>query len=129
MPSEQRAEWTTFATPQGFCGIAWIEQGITAFCLPQADASAVIAYLRAVSGRARASNKLPVWLKTLMPRIRAHLKGNAQDFSAVPLVGCESPQSAPIKYCRDSSRCFFKYGMNGVPPVPTAVGLARFFWA
>lgn len=86
MPSERRAEWTTFATPQGFCGIAWTEAGVTVFCLPEADASAVIARLRALSGRARASNKLPAWIKTLIPRVRAHLKGDVQDFSEVPLA-------------------------------------------
>ncbi len=40
-------------------------------------------------------------------------------------VGSAGIQTETHPPDRVSSRCFFKYGMNGVPPVPTLFGLAR----
>jgi methylated-DNA-[protein]-cysteine S-methyltransferase len=79
-------DWTTFPTALGICGIGWSASGVTAFCLPETSADAVVARLKTLTQNPRAAAKPPAWIKTLIASVKAHLKGDAQDFSAVPLA-------------------------------------------
>lgn len=79
-------EWTTFPTALGVCGVGWTALGVTAFCLPEADADAVVARLKILTHNPRAAAKPPAWIKALVASVKTHLKGEAQDFTAVPLA-------------------------------------------
>ena len=66
--------WTAFGTSLGQCGIAWNEDGVTAFFLPGSAG-------RLPSAVATAAP--PPWIAAIMSRVQLHLAGEAQDFSDV----------------------------------------------
>jgi len=77
--------WTTFPTAIGICGISWNEHGLTTFAFPEKSEARFINNLKQVSGQAKAATAPPSWIKKLIPKVKAHLKGEAQDFSKVPV--------------------------------------------
>jgi O-6-methylguanine DNA methyltransferase len=80
------AGWTTFPTPLGVCGVSWNARGITSFSLPEASGKNVEKRLKEITGNARASAAPPRWIEELIPKVKAHLKGQTQDFSGVPVL-------------------------------------------
>lgn len=63
----------TFATPFGTCAIAWNDQGVTRFLLPDPD--------RPNGGHTEMDP--PPWVAEIIARVRRHLAGELQDFSDV----------------------------------------------
>ena len=78
--------WKTFPTALGICGVSWSEQGVTGFCLPEADGSAIEKRLRARTGLRTSATKAPAWINALVLSVKSHMKGDAQSFADVPLV-------------------------------------------
>jgi methylated-DNA-[protein]-cysteine S-methyltransferase len=62
----------TFPTPFGTCAIAWNDQGLTRFLLPDPDRH---------SGGTETDP--PAWVATVIERVQRHLAGEPQDFSDV----------------------------------------------
>jgi methylated-DNA-[protein]-cysteine S-methyltransferase len=60
---------TSFTTPIGICGIAWLGEKITKFWLPPAPAR---------------SAQPPPWIETVIARVRRHLDGDLQVFADLP---------------------------------------------
>ncbi len=79
------ATWTTFSTSFGICGVSWDTHGITSFLLPEVPGKSVEAHLKKMTGSKKASLVPPSWIKELVRKVKAHLKGTAQDFSNLPL--------------------------------------------
>jgi DNA-3-methyladenine glycosylase II len=81
--------WITFSTALGVCGCSWSERGLTSFALPEKSTTSVEKSLRSATGNLKVSatpaTALPVWIKSLIKRVQAHLAGKPQDFSAVPV--------------------------------------------
>lgn len=63
----------TFATPLGLCAIAWAENGLTRFLLPDPE--------RPAGGNTE--TEPPGWVGDIIARVQRHLAGEAQDFSDV----------------------------------------------
>jgi DNA-3-methyladenine glycosylase II len=82
---EPDASWTTFSTAAGICGVSWDAQGITSFYLPEDSGKRMEGHLKQLTQNSRASSAPPSWVKDLIKKVRAHLKGHAQDFTSVPL--------------------------------------------
>jgi len=82
---ESDAAWTTFSTSAGTCGVSWNAQGITSFYLPEASGKRMEGRLKKMTHNSRASSAPPAWVKDLIKKVRAHLKGHAQDFTSMPL--------------------------------------------
>lgn len=80
-----KQNWMTFPTVLGVCGVAWSEIGITYFVLPDASEKTIEKQLTKYTGSKLQSAKPPKWIKEVIQKVKAHLKGNAQDFSSVPL--------------------------------------------
>ncbi len=86
--------------------------------------------LRQITGKTHAATKLPVWIKTLVQTVRAHLKGDAQDFSAVPLAlsGSDFLQSVYRAAQKIPAGSVLTYGelamLLGKPGASRAVGTA-----
>jgi methylated-DNA-[protein]-cysteine S-methyltransferase len=78
--------WKTFPTALGVCGVAWSLHGVTHFCLPEADGAAIARRLRECTDIRSEAKVLPAFVKRLLVSVKAHMKGDAQDFSDVPLV-------------------------------------------
>ncbi len=79
------AEWTTFSASLGVCGVGWTARGIEWFLLPEASRISVETRLKKVTGITKASASPPLWVRELIRKVRAHMKGHTQDFSAIPL--------------------------------------------
>ena len=79
------ADWTTFSTSLGVCGVGWTARGVEWFFLPEASRISVETRLKKVTGSTKASASPPLWVRELIRKVRAHMKGHAQDFSAIPL--------------------------------------------
>lgn len=62
----------TFSTPLGTCAIAWNDQGLTRFLLPDPERQA---------GHTEAEP--PSWVAEIIDRVKRHLLGDVQDFSDV----------------------------------------------
>ncbi len=77
--------WTTFSTALGVCGMSWTSQGIDSFSLPEPSGTRVAERLRKLTGIATAASSLPSWVRQLIRKVKAHMKGQAQDFSDAPL--------------------------------------------
>ena len=78
------AAWTTFSTSLGVCGVSWTLRGINSFFLPEATGAAIETRLTDTTGCTKTSSP-PAWVKELIRKVRAHMKGHAQDFSAIPM--------------------------------------------
>jgi O-6-methylguanine DNA methyltransferase len=76
--------WTAFSTPLGVCGVSWTLRGINSFFLPEATGAAIETRLTDITGCTKTSSP-PAWVKELIRKVKAHTKGDAQDFSEVPL--------------------------------------------
>lgn len=79
------AGWITFQTSMGICGISWNAYGIASFHLPEASGVQIEKLLKKISGNVHASSSLPLWIKEIIRKVKAHLRGNPQDFSDAPL--------------------------------------------
>jgi O-6-methylguanine DNA methyltransferase len=79
------ADWTTFSTSLGVCGVGWTARGAEWFFLPEESRISVETRLKKVTGSTKASASPPLWVKELIRKVRAHMKGHAQDFSAIPM--------------------------------------------
>ena len=62
----------TFATPLGRCAIAWNENGLTRFLLPDPE-----------RGSSDTECDPPPWVQEVIARVQRHLAGEPQDFSDV----------------------------------------------
>ncbi|HUI46997.1 MAG TPA: methylated-DNA--[protein]-cysteine S-methyltransferase [Nitrospirota bacterium] len=82
---KQEAAWLTFPTSLGNCGVSWDAQGITSFFLPESAGKRVETRLKRMTKSKRASAVPPSWIKELTGKVIAHLKGEAQDFSNLPV--------------------------------------------
>src|SRR5687767_8975 len=63
----------TFSTPLGTCAIAWNDNGLTRFLLPDPE--------RPCGGNTEAEP--PAWVAEIIERVKRHLTGDVQDFSDV----------------------------------------------
>lgn len=63
----------TFATSLGTCAIAWNDQGLTRFLLPDPE--------RQAGGQTEYDP--PDWVRAIIDRVRRHLAGEPQDFADV----------------------------------------------
>lgn len=75
---------TLFPTAFGTCGIAWDEQGLTGFQLPELDVADTERHLAAKAGSKPADVPRPEWMRRLVERVQAHLEGKLQDFADAP---------------------------------------------
>lgn len=78
--------WKTFPTARGVCGVGWCAEGVTHFCLPEADGAAIARRLREHTGIRSEAKTAPAFIRQLVIAVKAHIKGDAQDFSDIPLV-------------------------------------------
>jgi len=72
---------TLFPTAFGTCGIAWNENGLTGFQLPEASDTLTEERLAAKDRRPSADGPVPDWVQTIIGRVQQHLTGNLQDFA------------------------------------------------
>ncbi len=88
--SGDNSEWITFSTSLGICAIAWNRAGIVSFCLPEASENYMQMRLKKITGSNSASKSLPLWVKKLIRKVKAHINSNLQDFLDIPLnlKGC-----------------------------------------
>lgn len=73
---------TTFSTNFGLCGLAWNDQGLASFRLPETELSSPICR----TGDQVESidhESAPDWIKLIIERTRQHFLGQLQDFSGV----------------------------------------------
>jgi methylated-DNA-[protein]-cysteine S-methyltransferase len=80
-----------FATPFGFCGIAWREAvppggawAVSSFQLPEATPELTEARIARISGAGQASVPPPA-ITHVVERVTKHLRGEIQDFRDVPV--------------------------------------------
>lgn len=80
-----------FATPAGFCSIAWSAAGISGFCLPSRRPGTAEAAIRRRTGAAPAdfaadfSADPPADVRAVVEAVRRYFAGEPQDFTAVRL--------------------------------------------
>jgi methylated-DNA-[protein]-cysteine S-methyltransferase len=77
--------WTTFPTSFGICGVAWTHEGIIAFCLPEASEKQMRTRLKNITCNSESLEALPSWIKQLIRKVKAHMAGDSQNFSDMPL--------------------------------------------
>jgi len=81
--------YAIFETPIGPCALAWNDEGVTAFQLPEETTDATRERIVAKGKDAGDENaKLrgaPNWVKDAITRVRAHLGGKPQALTAVPI--------------------------------------------
>jgi len=77
--------WTTFPTAIGTCGLSWNEKGLTSFSFPEKTDACTKSNLKKITGNTKATATPPSWIKKLIPKVKVHLKGDAQNFSDVPV--------------------------------------------
>jgi O-6-methylguanine DNA methyltransferase len=82
----QETSWTIFPTALGHCGISWQPDGVITFLLPEPTSSRIQQELQSTTAVQFAAAKLPVWIRALIQQVKRHMKGQLQDFSAVPVV-------------------------------------------
>jgi len=125
------SQWLSFTTEMGVCGIAWNEQGVTHFLLPDAEASQIVKQLKRYTGNNLCAAKPPAWIKALVKDVKSHLKGKMQDFSQVPICLSDSSEFVRAIY-RETQRIpagkVLTYGelaaQLGKPGAMRAVGAA-----
>lgn len=78
--------FAVFDTPIGACGIAWnvADGAIVAFQLPEATPERTRTRIARRTGGAE-PDTLPADVALLIQRVQAHLRGDTQDFSDVPV--------------------------------------------
>jgi methylated-DNA-[protein]-cysteine S-methyltransferase len=75
-----------FPTIFGACGVAWNEQGATAFQLPEASEAETAERLSARSDAVPANwESAPAWVRVLIGRVQQHLAGHPQNFDDTPI--------------------------------------------
>jgi methylated-DNA-[protein]-cysteine S-methyltransferase len=94
-----------FDTDLGFFAIAWSGQGLTRLVLPEAEAAAARARLGSDGGPA--ALELPEWVAAVVDGIRRYAKGEAVDFSAVPV---DFSQSSPFNLAIWQAAQRLRYG-------------------
>jgi methylated-DNA-[protein]-cysteine S-methyltransferase len=72
-----------FPTHFGTCGIAWGENGLTCFQLPDDTEALTGRSLAARGGTQR--GEPPEWVRLIIARVQMHLEGKLQDFSGTAL--------------------------------------------
>jgi methylated-DNA-[protein]-cysteine S-methyltransferase len=81
--------YAMFETPLGHCALAWNDDGVTGFQLPEETPDATRERLLAKAKEAGAEGAkmrgLPKWVKDAIDRVRAHLGGKPQELAAVPI--------------------------------------------
>ncbi len=85
MAANTQQAWVIFPVENAHCGIAWCTQGVTHFLLPETTTARMQKELQLVTAQHDPAQKIPAWIARLMRKISLHLKGKAQDFSAVPV--------------------------------------------
>ena len=85
MVMDTQQAWAIFPVANAFCGIAWCERGVTHFLLPEITTARMQKELQLVTAQREPAQKMPAWIARLIRQIAAHLKGKAQDFSAIPV--------------------------------------------
>ena len=83
--------FTLFETKFGACGIAWRADAITRVQFAEASAAATEAKLLASGARRLRKGAPPPFVAQAVQRLRRHLAGNLQDFSALPLALADLP--------------------------------------
>lgn len=76
---------TLFPTAFGTCGLAWDEQGLTGFQFAEPDVGETERHLAARAHSKAADVPRPDWVRRLVERVQAHLDGQLQDFTDIPL--------------------------------------------
>jgi DNA-3-methyladenine glycosylase II len=84
--TNSKSDWLVFPTALGHCGISWREQAVTAFLLPEATPARICKELQSVTGRSKPPTVWPAWIRALVHQVKLHIKGQHQDFSAVPVA-------------------------------------------
>jgi O-6-methylguanine DNA methyltransferase len=79
-------QWLVFPTALGYCGVSWCARGVTAFMLPEATPVPIQKEFRSLTGAAKPATHTPAWIRELVQKVKWHLKGQQQDFSAVPVA-------------------------------------------
>lgn len=80
--------WTLFETALGTCGLAWSDEGITSFQLPEDSRKSTKEQLLAklpVPEPPAAARVTPDWVAHAIALVREHLAGRPQDFSSTLL--------------------------------------------
>jgi len=72
-----------FPTTFGNCGVAWNEEGLTAFQLPEETEALTERHLAAKGGGDGAATEadVPEWVRRVVSRVQQHLRGDLQLFS------------------------------------------------
>lgn len=81
-----RSDWLIFPTTLGYCGISWCAQGVTAFMLPETTPEKIQEDLCSITGSVKQAGRVPAWIRELVQAVKLHMKGQQQDFSAVPVA-------------------------------------------
>ena len=74
-----------FPTAFGTCGIAWNENGLTGFQLPEATDPLTEQHLAAKARSQPAAETPPEWVQRIVARVQDHLAGKLQDFAGTVL--------------------------------------------
>ncbi len=74
-----------FPTPFGTCGVAWNENGLTGFQLPEETEALAEAHLARKGHSVLATEPPPAWVQRVIDRVQRHLAGDLQDLSATVL--------------------------------------------
>jgi methylated-DNA-[protein]-cysteine S-methyltransferase len=72
-----------FATPFGFCAIAWSEQGVTRFQLPECDKQSLMDRMGSASQERQ--DDLPRRIEVVVAKVERYFNGERVEFSDAPL--------------------------------------------
>jgi methylated-DNA-[protein]-cysteine S-methyltransferase len=70
-----------FPTAFGACGLAWNDDGITGFQLPEATEALTETRIAAKGGSLERAAEAPEWIGRIVARVQEHLGGDLQRFS------------------------------------------------
>jgi methylated-DNA-[protein]-cysteine S-methyltransferase len=77
---------TLFPTAFGTCGVAWNDNGLIGFQLPEASEADTEQRLAAKARSLPATEGVPAWVQETIARVQAHLAGSkVQDFADIRL--------------------------------------------
>lgn len=82
--THQRPDYMLFDTALGICGLAWTPTGLARVQLPYRDPGETSARLAKLGGR-RAGGVLPAYVNDVAGRLVLYARGEAVDFSDIPL--------------------------------------------
>ena len=74
-----------FPTAFGTCGVAWNENGLTGFQLPDAAEELTAQHLATKARSQLAAEAPPEWVQGIIGRVQDHLAGRLQDFAGTAL--------------------------------------------